>query len=65
MRLKVKNSAIRELIAPISVNKITGTTIDFKMGVIKNSFGNFFSWWQKWNYVCREIVVHQISFEIL
>ena len=36
MRLKAKNSAIRELIAPISANKITGTTIDVKMGVIKN-----------------------------
>ena len=35
MRFKAKNSAIRELIALISANKITGTTIDFKMDVIK------------------------------
>ena len=42
MRLKAKNSAIRELIAPISANKITGTTIDVKMGVIKINSVTFF-----------------------
>ena len=32
---KAKNSAIRKQIAPIRANQITGTTSDFKMGVIK------------------------------
>ena len=35
MRFKAKNGAIREKIAPIRANQITGTTRDFKMGVIK------------------------------
>ena len=34
MRFKAKNGAIREYIAPIRANQITGTTSDFKMGVI-------------------------------
>ena len=32
---KAKNSAIRKQLAPIRANQITGTTSDFKMGVIK------------------------------
>ena len=35
MRFKAKNGAIREQIAPVRANQITGTTSDFKMGVIK------------------------------
>ena len=35
MRFKAKNGAIHEKIAPIRANQITGTTRDFKMGVIK------------------------------
>ena len=33
---KAKNGVIREYIAPIRANQITGTTSDFKMGVIKS-----------------------------
>ena len=33
MRFKAKNGAIREWIAPIRANQITGTTSDFRMGV--------------------------------
>ena len=35
MRFKAKNGAIREKIASIRANQITGTTSDFKMGVLK------------------------------
>ena len=34
MWFKTKNGVIQEQIAPISANQITGTTSDFKMGVI-------------------------------
>ena len=34
MRFKAKNSAIREQIASIRTDQITGTTSDFKTGVI-------------------------------
>ena len=36
MRFKAKNGAIHEQIASIRANQITGTTSDFKMGVIKS-----------------------------
>ena len=39
-QFRAKNGAIREKIAPIRANQITGATSDFKMGVI-NSFTNF------------------------
>ena len=35
MQFKAKNGAIHEWITPIRANQITGTTNDFKMGVIK------------------------------